>query len=155
MESNQRYKLRVRKMTRVDHDWVLPRVTQFYTTGAVEHPVDTAVLERSFSAAVSENPRLAGYILCAGEQPVGYAYLTFLYSTEAGECVMIEELYLDTEQRGRGYGTQFFSWLRQAYPTADRFRLEVTQSNPAAQLYRRVGFGTLEYNQMILEPERR
>ena len=152
---NEQDTLTIREMTAGDHDWVLPRVTQFYTTGAVEHPVDTAVLERTFSAAVSDNPRLAGYILCAGETPVGYSYLTFLYSTEAGECVMIEELYLDAEQRGKGYGTQFFSWLRKAYPTADRFRLEVTESNPAAQLYRRVGFVPLEYNQMILEPERR
>lgn len=152
---NEQDALTIREMTAEDHDWVLPRVTQFYTTGAVEHPVDTAVLERTFSAAVSDNPHLAGYILCAEEAPVGYSYLTFLYSTEAGECVMIEELYLDAEQRGKGYGTQFFSWLRQAYPTADRFRLEVTESNPAAKLYRRVGFAPLEYNQMILEPERR
>mgnify|MGYP004574722121 CR=1 FL=1 len=152
---NEQDTLTIREMTAGDHDWVLPRVTQFYTTGAVEHPVDTAVLERTFSAAVSDNPRLAGYILCAGETLVGYSYLTFLYSTEAGECVMIEELYLDAEQRGKGYGTQFFSWLRKAYPTADRFRLEVTESNSAAKLYRRVGFELLEYNQMILEPERR
>ncbi len=148
--------LTIRRMTEEDHDWILPRVIQFYTTGAVDHPVDRAVLERTFVQAVSGNPRLAGYVLCAEEQPVGYAYLTFLYSTEAGECVMIEELYFDADQRGKGYGTQFFSWVQQAYPEADRFRLEVTESNrDAAQLYRRVGFVPLEYNQMILDRERR
>lgn len=153
--ANKDNELRIRKMTADDHDWVMPRVIGFYTSDAVEHPVDTAVLERSFAAAVDDSRNLAGYILCEGETPIGYSYVTSYYCTEAGECVMIEELYFDAEQRGKGYGTQFFSWLKQAYPRADRFRLEVTQSNPAVHLYRRVGFEVLGYNQMILDRERR
>lgn len=144
--------LTVRRMTAEDRDWVMPRVRKFYTTGAVVHEVDEAVLQRTFEAAVSDNPRIDGFVLCGGAQDVGYAYLTYLYSSEAGECVMIEEVYIDENQRGNGYGQQFFDWLLRAYPDAARFRLEVTENNAgAARLYRRVGFVPLEYQQMILD----
>ena len=152
MRKETQNKLTVEAMTRRDRDRVLPMVHDFYQSDAVAHAVEECVLERAFEAAVSDNPRLNGFLLYAEGRLVGYAYLTYLYAAESGECVMIEELFFRDECRGKGYGTQFFAWLKQAYPDVDRFRLELTEENEAAErLYRKIGFVPLEYKQMIWE----
>ena len=46
-----------------------------------------------------------------------------------GRCIFLEELYLKPEFRGLGLGGQIMAWLEQTYPTARRFRLELTQVN--------------------------
>lgn len=146
------HKLTVQAMTRQDHDRVMPMVHDFYQSDAVAHTVEDCIMERTFDAAVSDNPRLDGFLLYAEGELAGFAYLTYLYAAESGECVMIEEVYLRDEYRGKGYGTQFFDWLKQTYPDAARFRLEVTEKNEAAErLYRKIGFVPLEYKQMIWE----
>ena len=56
------------------------------------------------------------------------------------------------EGRGKGYGTTFFSELRQRYPSAARFRLEVEPDNDGAKaLYSRMGYEALNYGQMVLD----
>ena len=47
---------------------------------------------------------------------------------------------------------QILAWLERSYPTARRFRLEVTQANRgAARLYRSAGYEFLHYDQMVLD----
>ena len=116
---------------------VLSMVQEFYHSDAVCHPVETAVLERTFEAAVSEDPVLEGHVLMEGDRIVGFGYTTVYYACEVGgKCMMFEELFLKEETRGKGYGS----------------RLEVTRSNEAAvRLYERLGFTFLEYDQMVLD----
>ena len=67
-------------------------------------------------------------------------------------AVWIEELYILPQFRGKGYGTTFFSELRQQYPNAARFRLEVEPDNDGAKaLYGRMGYEILNYGQMVLD----
>ena len=130
---------------------VLSMVQEFYHSDAVCHPVETAVLKRTFEDAVSEDPALEGYVLMEGDQIVGFGYTTIYYACEVGgKCLMFEELFLKEETRGKGYGSRYFQEIMARHPEVLRFRLEVTRSNEAAvRLYERLGFTFLEYDQMV------
>ncbi len=144
--------LTVKRMKQADRAYVMPRVKSFYQSDAVTHAVPEKILQRSFEQAVSDNPLIEGCMLYQDDKHAGYAYLTHMYATEAGSCVMIEELFIEPELRGQGLGHAFFDWLFSAYPDAARFRLEVTPENSrAAALYKRMGFEPLTYCQMIRE----
>ena len=109
-----------------DRDLVLPMVMDFYHSDAVDHPVDTAVLERSFrDAADPAEPLLRGLLIQWEDKPAGYLYLTQCYSAEVGgRCVFIEEIYLDPAFRGRGLGARIMAWLEQEYPYRPDFILK-------------------------------
>ena len=146
--------LTIREMRAENASAVLPMVRDFYHIPAVEHEVDTAVLERTFRDAVDRaEPFLRGLLLLEGEKSVGYCYVTGYYAVEVGgRCLMIEELYFTPDCRGKGYGTEVFRWLKEEYPDYPRFRLEVTDANEkASSLYTRLGFRVLEYRQMVLD----
>ena len=146
--------LTFRTLTPEDHDLVVPMVLDFYHSDAVDHPVDAAILERSFrDAADPAEPLLRGLLIQWDGEAAGYLYVTQCYSAEVGgRCVFIEEIYLSPEFRGRGLGTQIMAWLEGEYPTARRFRLEVTQANQGAvRLYQKAGYQFLRYDQMVLD----
>ena len=137
-----------------DHDLVIPMVQDFYRSDAVDHPVDQAILDRSFLAAADHaEPLLRGVLLFEGEEPVGYLYLTQCYSAEVGgRCVFLEELYLKPEFRHQGFGSEIMAWIENQSPSARRFRLEVTQVNEsAAHLYEKSGYQYLRYDQMVID----
>lgn len=146
--------LTFREITPQDRELVIPMVEAFYHSDAVDHPVDFSTLERSFQDAVDPNePLLRGLLIQWDGTPAGYLYITQCYSAEVGgRCIFIEEIYLEPEFRGRGLGTQVMAWLEKEYPTARRFRLEVTQANQGAiRLYRKAGYQYLRYDQMVLD----
>lgn len=146
--------LTIRVMTAADHDAVMPMVRDFYNSPAVDHVVEPALLERAFLAAMNPVESLLwGLLLEDDGKTVGYSYLTQGYSAEAGgRMILIEELFLLPECRGKGYGSQVFQYLMDKYPGHVRFRLEVTDVNQdAIRLYKKLGFDFLEYRQMILD----
>ena len=146
--------LTLREITAADHDLVLPMVAEFYHSDAVDHVVPTEILTRSFEAAADpKEPLLRGVLFYQNDEPVGYVYLTFCYSAEVGgRCVFIEEIFLKEAFRGQGLGKEIMHWMEQEYPTARRFRLEVTQVNKQAiRLYEKNGYQYLRYDQMVLD----
>ena len=59
-------------ITADDRPVVIPMVQAFYQTDAVEHPVDPAILERSFQALTDPNePLLWGYLIEEEGKPAG------------------------------------------------------------------------------------
>lgn len=146
--------LTFRDITLADRELVMPMVQAFYQTDAVDHPVDQAILDRSFLAAADHaEPLLRGVLLFQDKEPVGYIYLTQCYSAEVGgRCVFIEEIFLAAPFRGQGLGREIMAWLEREYPAARRFRLEVTQINQGAiRLYEKSGYQYLRYDQMVLD----
>ena len=149
--------LTFRDMTLQDRDIVLPMVDEFYHSDAVDHPAEPAVLERSFLAAADHaEPLLRGVLIYDGQEPAGYLYVTQCYSAEVGgRCVFFAEIFLLEPYRGMGLGHQIMAWIESQYPSARRFRLEVTQVNQgAARLYERMGYQYLRYDQMVLDKSR-
>lgn len=137
-------------MTAQDKNYVMPLVEQFYHSEAVAHTVPMDILEETFRQAVSQSSCIEGFILLENGTAVGYAYITHLYASEAGACVMLEELLVEPKYRGKGIGTAFFHWLFAAFPNTARFRLEVTPGNQKAKaLYESLGFEILAYDQMV------
>lgn len=146
--------LNLRDLTPEDAPVVLPMVEEFYHSDAVDHPVDLAVLEQSFQDAADPGESLLrGLLIQWDGEAAGYLYITQCYSAEVGgRCVLLDEVYLKPEFRGRGIGTQILAWLERSYPAARRFRLEVTQANQGAvRLYRSAGYEFLHYSQMVLD----
>ena len=146
--------LNLREFVPEDAPVVLPMAEAFYHSDAVDHPVDPAILERSFRAAADPGePLLRGLLIQWDGEAAGYLYITQCYSAEVGgRCVLLDEVYLKPEFRGKGIGTQVLAWLEASYPSARRFRLEVTQANRgAARLYRSAGYEYLRYDQMVLD----
>ena len=138
-------------MVTADKENVMEMVQEFYHSDAVDHEVKQEVLEATLNAAVSEDPVLRGVVLEEDGKIIGYAYLTSYFVTEAGGInLMIEDLFIKKEERGHGYGSQFFKWLFKEYPNVKRYRMEVTEENKGAvSLYKKMGFEFLGYLQMI------
>lgn len=143
--------MKIRDMVTADKENVMEMVQEFYHSDAVDHEVKQEVLEATLNAAVSEDPVLRGVVLEEDGKIIGYAYLTSYFVTEAGGInLMIEDLFIKKEERGHGYGSQFFKWLFKEYPNVKRYRMEVTEENKGAvSLYKKMGFEFLGYLQMI------
>lgn len=127
---------------------------EFYATDAVDHPLPETHFDSIFREVLSDGPYLDGYFLLNAEGiEVGYAIVSKMMAVEAGGlCVWVEDLYIRASFRGQGLGTEFFRFIKEKYPTAGRFRLEVERDNlPAVRLYKKQGFDFLHYDQMICD----
>ena len=123
----------IREMTAADEGAVMEMVDRFYHSPAVEHEIQGLVLEED-------------------GRPVGYHYMCIGYSAEVGgRYLLLDELYLAPECRGKGYGEQVIRWAMEQHPECARYRLEVTGENRAARLYERMGFRYLDYKQMVID----
>ena len=84
------------------------------------------------------------WLLCEGDLPVGYIVLTMGFSFEFhGHDAFIDELYIDSNFRRRGYGQQAIAFLeeRAREMGVNAVHLEVDRGNdPACELYRRAGY---------------
>lgn len=133
-----------------DRELFLSMAKSFYSSAAVEHNIDARHFEITFDAIMAKNPFLRALII-EDKGVVGYALLSLTYSNEAGGMVvLIEELYVSEPHRGKGFAKEFFEFLEHEYPLVKRFRLEVRKDNKKAiAFYRKLGYRTLDYVQMI------
>ena len=146
--------MQIRDFRSSDQPSYLSMSRAFYAGGAALHPVSEANCLKTFALCMQKHPFVRGLMFWEDGIPAGYALLSFTHSNESGGLVVwIEEVYVKADFRGRHLGTQFFTWLFDAYgKQATRFRLEVCASNPRARrLYERLGFTLLPYEQMILD----
>ena len=84
------------------------------------------------------------WVLCEADLPVGYIVLTMGFSFEFhGHDAFIDELYIDSNFRRRGYGRQAVAFLENKAREmgVNAIHLEVDRGNdPAFELYRRAGY---------------
>jgi ribosomal protein S18 acetylase RimI-like enzyme len=85
------------------------------------------------------------WIFLDGETSVGYIVLTFGYSFEYhGRDSFIDELYIEPPYRRQGIGKRAMQFVEERARElgVNAIHLEVDQgNNPAAELYRRAGYG--------------
>ena len=82
--------------------------------------------------------------------------LPISFSPEAGGPVIwFEEVYVRDGYQGKGLGREFFGFIEEAYKEqVKRLRLEVEADNErAVDLYKRLGYDFLKYNQMVKDFE--
>lgn len=142
----------IRRIKRDDKPKLLQIMEEFYGSPALLHHTQKDVLSRVIDDCISDMPFLRGYIAVDGAKDiVGYTMLSVGYSTEYGGIgVMIEDLCVVPEARGRGIGAKLIEHVCDTYiGKAVRVRLEVAPSNTRAiALYERCGFTEIEYKQM-------
>ena len=140
-----------RDITQEDKSVFLEMAEQFYSSTAVAHYVDIRLLEATFDAALSKSPFVRALMIEDNGAPVGFALLSFSFATEVGgPVVLLEDLYISEACRGKGVGSSFMQFVEREYPAAKRFRLEVAEGNrKAIDLYKRLGYRTLGYIQMV------
>ena len=146
--------LSIRRLTPADKRKVFPMVRTFYRSDAVEHEMPLAVLERTFDVAASGVASISGWVLEDDGVMAGFAYLTEYFSSETGETLDLQDLFILPEHREKGIGKLFIEWMLHSFPHVRRFSLEVTPQNMrAAALYRRIGFRDLSYHEMAFDRE--
>lgn len=149
--------MHIRKLRKSDFEEVLSMMEIFYASAALLIHPPQGVLKRTLSDAIGECPFVQGFGFDAGNGLVGYGMVAHSYSTEAGgHCVWIEDIYVQPEHRGKGWGTAFLQFVQQHY--ADRvvrIRLEAEPENSCAMaVYRKAGYEVLGYTQLVKELEK-
>ncbi|MCC7408679.1 MAG: GNAT family N-acetyltransferase [Phycisphaeraceae bacterium] len=141
----------LRPATGADMPVVLAMMRQLYERE--QTPFDVARAERALRGLLAEPVR--GGIILAEQNggPIGYMVATFSYSLEmAGLILLVDELFVTAEQRGRGVGSALLAEAERIAREkgVTTLILEVNRDNPdATRLYERAGYtGRLKYTLM-------
>ena len=87
-----------------------------YDSPAVAHPVSRDIFIATFRACLAGNQNIEGRMICENGENIGYLLLAHSFSTEIGApIIMIEELYLLPEARGRHIGRAILEALSRHY----------------------------------------
>lgn len=142
----------IRRITLADRQNYLDMADEFYHTDANAHPVPYEFLTETFERFLNDDVYGDIFICEEDSTPVGYMVTAKTWSQEGGGIVVwIEEIFVKTEYRGRGYGTEMFNFVFENCP-ATRYRLEAEPENEKAiRLYKRLGFSFMEYSSMVKE----
>lgn len=135
-----------------DKKEVFKMLETFYNqTNASLHTMNYANCEATFEECLRSSTYARMVVFEEEKNLIGFALLSFTWSNESGGMVvLIEEVFFDESARGKGYGSQFFTWLEETYHDSTRFRLEATYDNKGAiDLYKRLGYEELNYFQMV------
>jgi GNAT superfamily N-acetyltransferase len=144
----------IRELKEQDKEQFILMVDEFYHSEAVLHAIPKENILNTFNEVISGSPYAKVYIFEEQGEIAGYGQISLTYSNEAGGmAVWIEELYILERFRGLGLGSTFLNFIKEEYASkAKRFRLEICESNKAAEkLYLRKGYTPLDYKQMLYD----
>ncbi len=144
--------IKIRQIQRKDKETIMQMMRGFYDSPAVTYPVSDEVLSQDIEDCLGDCPYIEGYAFEDQQCLVGYAMIAKSYSTEfGGLCIWIEDLYIESEYRGHGIGTNFFHHIEEAYKgKAVRYRLEVAADNEnAIKVYEKSGYEKVGYVEMM------
>jgi len=143
--------INIRKFKTSDKQEFCALATMFYNSDAVCHSIPTVNLEKTFDLCIAKSPFCTGFALEYNGSMAGFALLSFTHSTEAGGMVvLLEDLFVLPEFRGKGIVSEFFKMLESTYnDSVKRYRLEITKSNKSAKdIYAHYGYEVLDYTCM-------
>ncbi len=142
----------IRKITEADRCEYINMAREFYSSPAVIKNVPEKNFAAAFEECLNSDAYAECYILECDGDTAGYGLILKSYSQEAGgKVIWFDELFVKLRYRGLGFGSKFFEYIFANLPAA-RYRLEVEKENlPAVNLYKKLGFKFLQYDQMIKE----
>ena len=124
----------------------------FYSGGAVLKPIPEKNMETSFQEIISGSPDISGFMMVDGDEIVGYGIVYPFFSNEGGgRMLMLEEIYVKPDCRGRKFGSEYLNRIASAFSDdIAGLRLEISPGNESARrLYESMGFKKLGYESMI------
>lgn len=134
-----------------NYDSLLKMMLEFYSSDAVDQAIDKEIVRKLLDDILSGKESIKGIEAYYDNKLVGFGVITSYYASEvAGITIQLEDLFIKEEYRSKGIAKDYFKEVMENHPEAVRFRLEVCSSNTKAiDLYKRMGFEKLEYEQMI------
>ena len=142
--------MEIRKFADVDREIVIDMMRRFYNSPAVITNGSEKIFDLNFDACIKDSSFVEGYVFVVDEKIIGYGMLVKSFSTEfGGECIWIEDIFIEKNFRGKGIGTQFMNFIKEKYP--DKIlRLETeTDNSKAVNLYKSCGFKELPYLELV------
>ena len=143
----------IRAIQKNDRELFLCLSEAFYRSEGVLHEIPAVYHEQAFNELMRSNDYAEAYIIECDGKSAGYLLAFKCYSREAGGMMLwLDELYILPEFQSRGLGREALAYMetkarKEGYA---RIRLEVERNNVRARsLYERLGFVSLEYEQMI------
>ncbi|MBC2577050.1 GNAT family N-acetyltransferase [Peptostreptococcus russellii] len=138
-----------------NYDSLLKMMLEFYSSDAVDQPIDKEIVNKLLDDILSGEYSIKGVEAYYDNELVGFGVITSYYASEvAGITIQLEDLFIKEDYRSKGIAKSYFKTVMENHPEAVRFRLEVCASNTKAiDLYKRMGFEKLEYDQMIFNIE--
>ena len=102
-----------RKMIDADKNAVIDMMRKFYNSPAVITNGSEKIFKRNVESCLQNSPYIEGYIFIVDEKIIGYGMLAKSFSTEfGGECIWIEDIYIEKNFRGKGIGTNTITLKR-------------------------------------------
>jgi len=144
--------LNIRDFTNTDKEQFCAMAESFYNSDAVCCAIPKSNILKTFDLCIKKCPYARGFIFEYNKVAAGFALISFTHSTEAGGLVvLIEEVFIKEDFRGKGIVKEFFKLLDTQYGSlAKRYKLEVTKSNKKAiEIYKHYGFEVVEYLAMV------
>lgn len=140
-----------REMQRGDKKIVMEMMREFYSSPAVFTSGSEEIFAANVDNCTGGSNFAEGFIFETGGKIIGYGILAKSYSTEfGGECIWIEDIFIEAQWRGRGIGSEFIRRVAEKY-SSKILRLEAENDNSAALgLYKKIGFKKLPYMELIL-----
>jgi GNAT superfamily N-acetyltransferase len=107
-------------------------------------PFDAGTVRQALAELIEDATLGRVWLLIVEGEPVGYVVVTFGYSIEyGGRDAFLDELFVNTDRRGRGLGTRALRFAADACRRLgiQALHLEVERANTSAQrVYRAAGF---------------
>jgi ribosomal protein S18 acetylase RimI-like enzyme len=100
------------------------------------YPMNIEVAKELFHEFISNEHLGKSWLICSGNEIVGYLILTFVFSFEySGKIAFIDELFIKETARGKGIGKEAIQFIQQEVPklSLKLLYLEVEPHNENAQ----------------------
>lgn len=146
--------INVRDIRVSDKEEFLGMVEGLFNSNATVTDYNEEIAILNFNNALSGSSAIRCLIFEYKEIILGYAYISFSYSTSmASKCLWLEDLYIKEEARRKGVGEYFINWLCNEYKKkVNTIHLEVTKDNfGARRFYESLKFKNSLYMQMCLD----
>ena len=146
--------MEIRKITRADKKIVVDMMRDFYKSPALITNGSEKIFDNNVESCIKNSPYIEGYVFEIENKIIGYGMIAKSFSTEfGGECIWIEDIYLEKDYRGQGFGTKFINYVKENYP-GKILRLEAEHDNQRALItYKKFGFKELPYMELVFLPK--
>lgn len=141
----------IRKLREEDREIVIDMMRRFYNSPALITNGSEEIFASNVDNCLNNSPYLEGFVFIAENKVIGYGMLAKSFSTEfGGECIWIEDIYLEEKFRGQGIGSKFIQHVKEKY--SDKIlRIEAEKDNERAlETYKKQGFKELPYMELVL-----